>query len=332
MSSRNPQPAGPRLAWAARKLAGNALTAGEELLDFEQGHLRRFADDGAGKPVVTQARWLRAVPFARGLAIVTYTRNQLLFLADGFGVNCSLVAVHRAELDAGNRQTFALRRPECPLAMLELEPVSGERSRQFLEGLLAVRDQERRMLPTEQRMLWEKRDQALQQPSLDRLWKAATAPWPRTCAGQWLRALLLNQQELRDRLRLRLNGGKPGWNHDEHFVVGSVCEVAVRKLFPAGPDIREVTAFVTDMRSRIHSTTPPGQHVCEAIIRDAFRDKSVDFTNVSLGEMMHAQVAIAGTAVLNLGLDEAAIDEMIVEGERLAFNDGRHPPLAPAGT
>jgi hypothetical protein len=68
------------------------------------------------------------------------------------------------------------------------------------------------------------------------------------------RALLLNQRELRDRLRLRLNGGKPGWNHDEHFVVGSVYEVAVRKVFPAGPDLREVTAFVTDMRSRIHST------------------------------------------------------------------------------
>jgi hypothetical protein len=35
---------------------------------------------------------------------------------------------------------------------------------------------------------------------------------------------------------------------------------------------------------------------------------------------MNAQVAIAGMAVLNLGLDDAAID------------NGRHPPLAPAGT
>ena len=142
----------------------------------------------------------------------------------------------------------------------------------------------------------------------------------------------MNQREIRDRLRLTLNGGKPGWNHDELFVFWSVCEAAVRKLFPAGPDIQEVTAFVTDMRSRIHSTTPPDQHVCEAIIRDAFRDQNVDFTNVSLGEMMQAQVAIAGMAVRNLGLDEAAIDEMIVEGERLAFDDGQHPPLAPAWT
>jgi len=141
--------------------------------------------------------------------------------------------------------------------------------------------------------------------------------------GRWLRAGLLNQQELRDRLRLTLNGGEPiGWNYDEHFVVGTVCEIAVRKLYPAGPDIQEITAFVAGMRSRIHSTTPPDQHVCEAIIRDAFRGQNVDFTNVSAGEMFHAQGAITGMAVRNLGLDEAAIDEMIVEGERLAFDAG----------
>jgi hypothetical protein len=332
MSSRSPQPANFPIDWAVRRLAGKALTADDELLDLEEGHLRRFADDGAEKPVVTQRGWRRAVPLARGLAIVAYTRTQLLFLAEGFGVNCSLIAVHLAGLDAGNHQTFAFRGRECPLTMVKLEPVRGEKSRQFLDGLLAARDQLRRTLPPDQRVVWEKRDQALQQPSLDRLWKAATTPWPRTCAGQWLRALLLNQGELRDRLGLTLNGGKPGWNHDEHFVVGSVCEVSVRKRFPAGPDTQEVTAFITDMRSRIHSTTPPDHDLCEAIIRAAFRDRSVNYTNVSLVQMMHAQCAMASMAVLNLGLDDAAIDEMIVEGERLAFDGGRHPPLAPAGT
>ena len=157
-----------------------------------------------------------------------------------------------------------------------------------------------------------------------RIWpRRAAAPKPQTYVGRWLRAGLLNQQELRDRLRLTLNGGEPiGWNYDEHFVVGTVCEIAVRKLYPAGPDIQEITAFVADMRSRIHSTTPPDQHVCEAIIRDAFRGQNVDFTDVSAGEMFHAQGAITGMAVRNLGLDEAAIDEMIVEGERLAFDAG----------
>jgi hypothetical protein len=64
-------------------------------------------------------------------------------------------------------------------------------------------------------------------------------------------------------------------------VVGFVCQVAVRKLFPAGPDVREVTAFVTGMRSRIHSTTPPEKHVCKALILDALGDHDVDLTNLA---------------------------------------------------
>jgi hypothetical protein len=113
-------------------------------------------------------------------------------------------------------------------------------------------------------------------------------------------------------------------------VVAAVCEIAVRTLFRAAPDAQAVTAFVTDMRSRFRSTTPPGQQVCEAVIRDAFRDPDVDYTNVSSAEMFYAHVMVAGMAVRTLGLDEAAIDEMIAEGERLTFEVGRHPPLAPA--
>jgi hypothetical protein len=332
MSSHTTHRADSRLDWAARKLAGTALTPDDELLGFGEGRLRRFGENGADKTVVTPRRWLRAIPFARGLTIVTYTREQVLFLADGFGVNCSLVAVHRAELVADNRQVFVFGRRESPLSVLELEPVRGERPRQFLDGLLAVRDEERRKLAPETRTAIEKRDQALLGHGLERLWKAAANPRPRTCVGQWLRAGLLNQEELRDRLKLTLNGGEPGWNYDEPFVVGSVCEIAVRKLFLAGPDAQAVTAFVTDMRSRIHSTTPPDQHVCEVVILDALGDQNADFTDISAGEMFYAQGMVAGMAVRNLGLDEAAIDEMIVEGERGAFAAGRHPPLALAGT
>jgi hypothetical protein len=42
---------------------------------FEEGHLRRLADSGADKRVVTQRSWMRAIPFARGLTIVTYTQT-----------------------------------------------------------------------------------------------------------------------------------------------------------------------------------------------------------------------------------------------------------------
>ncbi len=39
-------------------------------------------------------------------------------------------------------------------------------------------------------------------------------------------------------------------------------------------------------------------------------------------------MAVAAAACRKLSLDEAAIDQMIVEGERIAFENGWHPPLA----
>jgi hypothetical protein len=47
--------------------------------------------------------------------------------------------------------------------------------------------------------------------------------------------------------------------------------------------------------------------------------------------MFGAHLTVAGMAVHALGLDEAAIDELIAEGERLTFEAGRHPPLGAVG-
>ncbi len=70
----------------------------------------------------------------------------------------------------------------------------------------------------------------------------------------------------------------------------------------------------------------------EAIILDALGDQNIDFTNVSVPEIPQAQCTVAAMAVRNLGLDVVDIDEMIVEGERVAFEAGWHPPLALART
>jgi hypothetical protein len=49
---------------------------------------------------------------------------------------------------------------------------------------------------------------------------------PRTCVGQWLRAALLRQQELADKLSLRINGGSlTGWNNDDE---PAVIEAVIR--------------------------------------------------------------------------------------------------------
>lgn len=161
-----------QLHGAARKLAGTALTPEDVLLDIGVANLQRFRDNGTDKPVVTPKRWARAVPLARGLIIVTYTRLQVLFLGDGFGVNCPLVRMHRAEKLADHHQLFAFGRDGSPLSVLELELVRrrDDWPGQFLERLLAVRDEERAKLPPDGQANLGKLDQLITGLSLEELW------------------------------------------------------------------------------------------------------------------------------------------------------------------
>jgi hypothetical protein len=157
---------------AARKLAGTSLTPEDALLDIGVGSLRRFRDNGTDKAVGTPKRWARAIPIARGITIVTSTRIQVLFLGDGFGVNCPLVRMHRAEEQAGHRQIFAFGRSGSPLSVLELELSRHQNDwpGQFLERLLAIRDEERAKLPPDDRENLGKLDQMIQGLSLDEIW------------------------------------------------------------------------------------------------------------------------------------------------------------------
>lgn len=157
---------------AARKLAGTALRPNDALLDIGVGNLRRFRDNGTDKPVVTPKRWARALPLARGLTIVTYTRVQVLFLGDEFGINCPLVRLHRAREHTDQRQIFAFGRHESPLAVIEIQLARhrDDWPAQFLQRLLAARDQERAKLPPDGQANLAKLDQLIGGLSLEELW------------------------------------------------------------------------------------------------------------------------------------------------------------------
>lgn len=158
--------------------------------------------------------------------------------------------------------------------------------------------------------------------------RPAAASRPQTYVGQWLRAALLNQPQLRGPAPPHAERWKGGWNYDEPAVVEAVSAIPARKLFPAGLDTQAISAFVSDIRSRVHSTTPPGQPEIEAVIRVVLGDPDVVVSHIPHLEIFQAQVLVAAAACRRLGLDEAAIDQMIAEGERIAFVQGWHPPLA----
>jgi hypothetical protein len=123
------------------------------------------------------------------------------------------------------------------------------------------------------------------------------------------------------------NGKSTGWNDDEPAVVGLVFELTVRRLFPESVDVREITAFVRDLRSRVHTTAPPDQLESEALIRDALGE-SLDISGMRPLKIFTTRAAILAGAVLKIPLRESDVRQLILEGERIAFEQGWNPPLA----
>lgn len=151
---------------------------------------------------------------------------------------------------------------------------------------------------------------------------------PRTVVGMWLRAAFLLQSESRNRLASKLNGGKDGWNYDEPAVVEAACELAVRRYFPADPDIREITAMARDMYAA--SKRLPGVLEVEAVIRAALGEPGISVDDIKPPELMGIRGAVVGYLIINLKAD-IAVDQLIIEAEDVAFSRGWLPPLATEG-
>ena len=146
--------------------------------------------------------------------------------------------------------------------------------------------------------------------------------------GQWLLAGLLNQVEEREKLGRMLNGGKSGWNYDEPAVVEIACQLAARHYFGNGINVYVISAFVTELRGRIHSTTPPDQEKTEALLRHALGDRDVAVSHIAHLDMFYSQGAIFGQIVHKLGLKPTEIKELIIQAELQAFEQGWNPPVS----
>jgi hypothetical protein len=155
--------------------------------------------------------------------------------------------------------------------------------------------------------------------------------FPRTKVGQFLRAAVLIDVELRRKLSAKLGGDKPGWNYDEPAVVQAACELAVRRLWSGHYDIRDITAavtFIRDANAAARGTAGYGQLEMEAVIRSALGETDIDLSGIIPPTVFEIQGAVTGYAVLKLRLSEGEIDGLIVEAENIAFQRGWNPPLA----
>lgn len=159
--------------------------------------------------------------------------------------------------------------------------------------------------------------------------RATLAAVPRTCVGRWLRAVLMRDPELREQLRSTLNGGKEtGWNDDEPAVIEAACELAARRFFPEGYGVRAITTFVSELRVATGNNPPLDQLKAQAVIRSALGEADVIIGDITPAQRFNMRIAVTVLVTGKLGLEEAAIDQLIVDSERIAFERGWHPPLA----
>lgn len=151
---------------------------------------------------------------------------------------------------------------------------------------------------------------------------------PRTNVGQWLRATLLRQTELRDRLKTKLNGGKAGWNDDEPAVVQAACELAVSRFFGTSYDVRAITAFTAELREATAHDPRYDQLKTEAVIRSALGEQDVDTEGITASQKYLIRGAVVTLVYGKLRLSEADVDQLITDAEKIAVKRGWNPPLA----
>jgi hypothetical protein len=159
-----------------------------------------------------------------------------------------------------------------------------------------------------------------------------TSALPRTFVGRWLRAGMLDRRDERDRLVRTLNGGSAtGWNDDEPAVVEAAAELVLRRYFgPGEPDPDKAASLAHAVTVGLAEIKRPlGEQHADAVIRSALGAASPGFDALKPGDRHVLRGAAVSIASAMMELDEAAVDELLREAERLAFERGWHPPLAP---
>jgi hypothetical protein len=152
---------------------------------------------------------------------------------------------------------------------------------------------------------------------------------PRTYVGRWLRAALLGQQELRDQLATTLNGGVKGWNDDERAVAGAACELITRRYFgdePTDEEISDVARMI--MEATAGEKEAVSQQNAAAVIRSALGE-TIELSGIRPGQLYLARTTTIYFAAKKLRLPAGEVDALLREAERVAFERGWHPALAP---
>jgi hypothetical protein len=143
---------------------------------------------------------------------------------------------------------------------------------------------------------------------------------------------MLDHREERDRLVRTLNGGSAtGWNDDEPAVVIATMDLLFRRYFsPDRMSNDKVERLIEVVNQALVSVDRRDDSAkAEALISAALDAHDHGADQIPPADRYQLSGLVVCTASSILGLEEADVNGVLREAERLAFEQGFRPPLVP---
>lgn len=148
----------------------------------------------------------------------------------------------------------------------------------------------------------------------------------RTIVGQWQRALLLGQQKLAKQTVYGVDTSV--WDRDAMAVVEAMFELAVPRYFKPHPYEHQLDQFLIELSATYPDKRTPRGADIGALIRATLGEPDVAIGHIDDQTRYTIHGLVVDLIVQKLSMTQPAIDELILEGERTAFERGWKPALA----
>jgi len=326
---------GPRLVVAMTENSlhkQGALAADDRLIEVKVGQIRRWSVAGSQQEL-PQPYAKIDIRKMRGVSGCGYSARRLFFLTNHMPA-ANLEHLWHAD-SQGRELRVVFSAPKLITVWWGDDAIDAAEMAGFAERLMAQRDRALAALPPESRQLAAEYLALLERSGLlafvltgrDALGRPTTSALPVTKVGRWLRAAMLGQRELRDQLAKTITGRAQRWTYGDPAVVQSASELLARGYFGPVPSDDEIAWLAGIISQATAGDRNIDQRTAQAVIRSALGP--ADLAGITSDHRLLVLGIMVGTLGPWLKLDQATVDTLVGEAERMAFKRGAHPSLAP---
>jgi hypothetical protein len=317
----------------------HVLAADDQIIELKAGQVRQWIMAGASQPI-PPAYGKLDIPLLRGMCSCGYSKKRLIFGSKGT-LFANLEFVWQAD-SCGRMLRVVFSSPRLNVVRWRSYEDEDDALAGFAERILTQRDGALASLPAESRQRAADHLAVLTRSGMlaaalaeqEAPHVAADPPYPdsaalpRTYVGRWLRAAMLDQRELRDQLATTLDRRREGWNDDVLLVAEIASTLVAPGYFGPVPTEDEIVWLAEIIHQTLASERRDvDAQAAQALIKSALG--SADSVDINRGDRFVAVAVMVAFLSQLLHLQQTTADTLIREAERMAFERGAHPPLAP---